>query len=471
MNIIPVILCGGSGSRLWPLSREQNPKPFLRLTDGLSLIQHAFIKAGLVGTMNQIITVANKELFFRVKSDFDELETLNGFNNTYILEPQGRNTAPAITLAALEAQKKFGDDVCLLVLAADHLIEGDEAFINAINTAAELAKNNKIVTFGIKPTAPETGYGYIHYTGNEVKAFVEKPDKKTAQNYLTSGEYLWNSGMFCFMPELFLQELANSRNDILATTQHAFNTANVQTIGDVVQIYLNDDFVKIPSESIDYAVMEASKNINVVPCEFSWSDVGSWTSLADVWDKDDSGNVIQGEVIIKDVKNSVFYSEHRLIAGIGLQDLIVIDTDDAILIADRNQCQDVKAIYTQLKDSNHETYKIHTTAHRPWGTYTILEEAEGYKVKRIVVYPNAKLSLQHHHHRSEHWTVIRGQAEVVNGKQTLLLSANQSTYIQQGDIHRLTNIGTDNLVLIEVQCGGYLGEDDIVRHQDDYQRV
>lgn len=471
MNIIPVILCGGSGSRLWPLSREQNPKPFLRLTDGLSLIQHAFTKAGLVGTMNQIITVANKELFFRVKSDFDELEELGNFKNTYILEPEGRNTAPAITLAALEAQKQFGDDVCLLVLAADHLIEGDEAFINAINTAAELAKNNKIVTFGIKPTAPETGYGYIHYTDNEVKAFVEKPDEKTAQNYLTSGEYLWNSGMFCFMPELFLQELANSRNDILATTQHAFNTANVQTIGDVVQIYLNDDFVKIPSESIDYAVMEASKNINVVPCEFSWSDVGSWTSLADVWDKDDSGNVIQGEVIIKDVKNSVFYSEHRLIAGIGLQDLIVIDTDDAILIADRNQCQDVKAIYTQLKDSNHETYKIHTTAHRPWGTYTILEEAEGYKVKRIVVYPNAKLSLQHHHHRSEHWIVITGQAEVINGKQTLLLSANQSTYIQQGDIHRLTNIGTDNLVLIEVQCGGYLGEDDIVRHQDDYQRV
>lgn len=471
MNIIPVILCGGSGSRLWPLSREQNPKPFLRLTDGLSLIQHAFTKAGLVGTMNQIITVANKELFFRVKSDFDELEELGNFKNTYILEPEGRNTAPAITLAALEAQKQFGDDVCLLVLAADHLIEGDEAFINAINTAAELAKNNKIVTFGIKPTAPETGYGYIHYTDNEVKAFVEKPDEKKAQNYLTSGEYLWNSGMFCFMPELFLQELANSRNDILATTQHAFNTANVQTIGDVVQIYLNDDFVKIPSESIDYAVMEASKNINVVPCEFSWSDVGSWTSLADVWDKDDSGNVIQGEVIIKDVKNSVFYSEHRLIAGIGLQDLIVIDTDDAILIADRNQCQDVKAIYTQLKDSNHESYKIHTTAHRPWGTYTILEEAEGYKVKRIVVYPNAKLSLQHHHHRSEHWIVITGQAEVINGKQTLLLSANQSTYIQQGDIHRLTNIGTDNLVLIEVQCGGYLGEDDIVRHQDDYQRV
>lgn len=471
MNIVPVILCGGSGSRLWPLSREQNPKPFLRLTDGLSLIQHAFTKAGLVGNVNQMITVANKELFFRVKSDFDELEELGNFKNTYILEPEGRNTAPAITLAALEAQKQFGDDVCLLVLAADHLIEGDDAFRQAITQAASLANTHKIVTFGIQPTAPETGYGYIHYAGNDVKQFVEKPNEATAQQYLASGEYLWNSGMFCFQPKLFLQELAQSRDDILQASTQAYNNANVQTIGEVTQIYLNDDFAKIPSESVDYAVMEKSKNISVVPCQFSWSDVGSWTSLADVWEKDDFGNVVQGEVVIKDVKNSVLYSEHRMIAGIGLEDLIIIDTDDAILIADRHKCQDVKAIYNQLKDSKHEAYKIHTTAHRPWGTYTVLEEAEGYKVKRIVVYPNAKLSLQHHHHRSEHWIVVVGEAEVVNGDQTLHLTANQSTYIKQGDIHRLINVGTENLVLIEVQCGSYLGEDDIVRHQDDYQRA
>lgn len=471
MLLVPVILCGGSGSRLWPLSREQNPKPFLRLTDGLSLIQHAFTKAGLVGNADQIITVANKELFFRVKSDFDELEELSNVKNTYILEPEGRNTAPAITMAALEAQKQFGDDVCLLVLAADHLIDGDEKFSQAITKAVELAKNNRIVTFGIEPTAPETGYGYIHFAGNEVKQFVEKPNETTAKQYVSSGEYLWNSGMFCFQPKLFLQELEQSRSDILQATTQAYEKANVQKIGDVTQIYLTEEFASIPSESVDYAVMEKSKNISVVPCQFGWSDVGSWTSLAEVWQKDNFGNAVKGEVIIKDVRNSVLYSDHRLIAGIGLEDLIVIDTDDAILIADRNQCQDVKAIYTQLKDSNHESYKIHTTAHRPWGTYTVLEEAEGYKVKRIVVYPNAKLSLQHHHHRSEHWIVVTGEAEVVNGDQTLHLTANQSTYIKQGDIHRLTNIGSENLVLIEVQCGSYLGEDDIVRHQDDYQRV
>lgn len=471
MNIVPVILCGGSGSRLWPLSREQNPKPFLRLTDGLSLIQHAFIKAGLVGNAKQIITVANKDLFFRVKSDFDELEDLSNFKNTYILEPEGRNTAPAITIAALEAQKKFGDEVCLLVLAADHLIDGDEKFIQAITKATELAQQNKIVTFGIEPTRPETGYGYIHYEGNNVKAFVEKPNEATAQQYIKSCEYLWNSGMFCFQPKLFLQELSKSRDDILQASQQAYYNATVQIIDNVVQVFLNEDFIQIPSESVDYAVMEKSKNISVVPCQFVWNDVGSWISLADVWEKDESGNTVQGEAILKDVKNSVFYSKHRLIAGIGVEELIVIDTDDAILIADKNKCQDVKDIYAQLKNSDHETYKLHTTVHRPWGTYTILEEAEGYKVKRIIVYPNAKLSLQHHHHRSEHWIVIAGNAEVVNGEKILQMNINDSTYIKQGDIHRLTNIGTEDLVLIEVQCGKYLGEDDIVRHQDDYQRV
>lgn len=472
MKILPVILCGGSGSRLWPLSREQSPKPFIRLTDGLSLIQHAYQKALLVGTTDQIITVANKELFFRAKSDFDELECDENYKNDYILEPEGRNTAPAIAIAALHAYQKYGDDVCLLVLAADHLIDGDDAFVSAIHQATQLAEQGKLVTFGIKPTKPETGYGYIQYRGNDVTQFVEKPNLTTAEQYLASGDYLWNSGMFCFKPNVFLQELKQHRPQMYQSAEKAYQTANKQVLEATEQIGLiKEDFSIIDDESIDYAVMENSDKIAVVPCDFSWNDVGSWDSLAEVMQKADDGNVIVGEANLKNVKNSMIFSQQRLVAGIGLEDLIIVDTDDAILIVQRNQCQDVKTIYNELKAKNHDAYKIHTTAHRPWGTYTILDEANGYKVKRIVVYPNAKLSLQHHHHRSEHWIVVTGTAEVVNGEQTLQLSANQSTYIKKGDIHRLINTGSEDLVLIEVQCGDYLGEDDIVRHQDDYARI
>lgn len=471
MKILPVILCGGSGSRLWPLSREQNPKPFIRLTSGFSLIQHAYKKAHLVGTTNQIITVANRELFFRAKSDFDELEFDDNYSNDYILEPEGRNTAPAIAMAAIHAQEKYGDDVCLLVLAADHLIQGDELFIDAIQQAAKLAEDEKLVTFGIKPTKPETGYGYIQYSANTVKKFVEKPDLATADDYVSSGEYLWNSGMFCFKPNVFLEELKKYRSKMFDSAQEAYHSANKEKFEEAEQINLIEEtFGHLEDESVDYAVMENSQKIAVVPCEFNWNDVGSWDSLAAAMSQSDESNVVVGETVLKDVSNSMVFSKERLIAGIGFEDLIIIDTDDAILIMNRNQSQDVKKIYNELKEQNHDAYKIHTTAHRPWGTYTILDESNGYKVKRIVVYPNAKLSLQHHHHRSEHWIVVAGTAEVVNGEQTLKLTANQSTYIKQGDIHRLINIGEDNLVLIEVQCGDYLGEDDIVRHQDDYAR-
>lgn len=472
MKILPVILCGGSGSRLWPLSREQNPKPFIRLNDGLSLIQHAYQKAHLVGTANQMITVANKALFFRAKSDFDELEFGDNYQNDYILEPEGRNTAPAIAMAAIHAQKKYGNDVCLLVLAADHLIQGDEFFIDAIEQATKLAEKNKLVTFGIKPVKPETGYGYIHYEGNNVNRFVEKPDLTTAESYVACGEYLWNSGMFCFKPDVFLTELALHRPAMYQSAISAYELSQQQASNDVEQVSLTQDaFGKLEDESVDYAVMENSQKVAVVPCHFNWNDVGSWDSLATAMDSTQEGNVIIGETLLRDVSNSMLFSKQRLIAGIGFEDLIIIDTDDAILIVNRNQSQDVKNIYNELKAQNHEAYKIHTTAHRPWGTYTILDEANGYKVKRIVVYPGAKLSLQHHHHRSEHWIVVAGKAEVVNGEQTLQLSANQSTYIKQGDIHRLINIGEEDLVLIEVQCGDYLGEDDIVRHQDDYART
>lgn len=472
MKILPVVLCGGSGSRLWPLSREMNPKPFIRLVDGLSFIQHAYQKAALVGNIGQMITVTNKELLFRAKADFEELAIAENFQNDYILEPQGRNTAPAIAMAALHAKRNYGNDVCLLILAADHLMRGDEEFIQAIKQAANLAAQNQLVTFGIKPHKPETGYGYIHYNGNTVNQFVEKPDLKTATQYLASGDYLWNSGMFCFRPEILLTALEQYRPTMYQGVIAAYEAAKVSNVADSQQIALQmDTFGALDDESIDYAVMENSDQIAVVPCAFSWSDVGAWDSLSEVMDKGDDSNVTVGDVLLKNSKGLTVFGEDRLIAAVGLEDLIIVDTDDAVLVINRHQSQDVKKIYNELKSQNRDTYKIHTTAHRPWGTYTILDEQAGYKVKRIVVYPGAKLSLQHHHHRSEHWIVVTGEAEVINGEQTLRLSRNESTHIKQGDIHRLINVGNENLVLIEVQCGDYLGEDDIVRHQDDYART
>lgn len=475
MNILPVILCGGSGSRLWPLSRENDPKPFIRLDDGLSLIQHAYQRAIKVGNLGKVITVASQDLMFRVKADFEELN-FTEWQNDYILEPIAKNTAPAITMAALHAQSLYQDDVCLLVLAADHLIEDDHNFYQAVANSMELAMQDKLVTFGIRPDRVETGYGYINYRGNVVKKFVEKPTYDIATEYINSGNYLWNAGIFCFKPSVYLAELEKSNPEILTKSKMVYtnvdrkkcsmNTSNQIT-------FCHENFEQIPEDSVDYAVMEHSDRIAVVPCDFKWSDVGSWDSLALSLPKDECNNAIfEGcECIISNVHNSFLFSKEKLIVGVGLQDLVVVDTPDALLIANRNDSQEIKKIYQQLKADNNECYKIHRTAHRPWGTYTILDEANGYKVKRIVVYPQQRLSLQHHHHRSEHWIVVKGLAEVVNGDQTIRLSENQSTYIKQGDVHRLVNIGQEPLVLIEVQCGSYLGEDDIVRHQDDYART
>lgn len=467
MKILPVVLCGGSGSRLWPLSREQDPKPFVRLGDDLSLIQHAYQKASLVGNLEKILTVTNKELVFRARSDFDELEI--PFDNDCILESEVKNTAPAITLAALYAKARYGSDVCLLVLAADHKIDGDDLLVNTVKQAVDLASNDKLVTFGIKPTKPETGYGYIHFEGNAVKNFVEKPDLDTAQKYVDSGEYLWNAGMFCFKPDVYLSELKQHRPETYKLCQKIYDTMKVTD--DNSQLFVDAEiFKELKDESVDYAVMENSDRISVVPCQFSWSDVGSWDSLAQTLDKVDGNALIGEEHIIYDSENCLFFSKQKMIAGIGLKDLVVVDTPDALLVAHKDQSQQVKKVFNQLKAKNHESHKLHTTAHRPWGTYTILDENVGYKVKRIEVYPGQRLSLQHHHHRSEHWIIVQGKAEVVNGDETVQLGVNQSVYIPQGNIHRLVNIGTELLVMIEVQCGGYLGEDDIVRHQDDYAR-
>lgn len=475
MNILPVILCGGSGSRLWPLSRENDPKPFIRLDDGLSLIQHAYQRAIKVGNLGKVITVASQDLMFRVKTDFEELN-FTEWQNDYILEPIAKNTAPAITMAALHAQSLYQDDVCLLVLAADHLIEDDHNFYQAVANSMELAMKDKLVTFGIRPDRVETGYGYISHQGSVVEKFVEKPTYDMATEYINNGNYLWNAGIFCFKPSVYLSELEKSNPEILTKSKTAYANINKNecSVNTSYQIkFSQDDFEKIPESSVDYAVMEHSDRIAVVPCGFKWSDVGSWDSLSLSLPKDECDNAIFGgsECIISNVHNSFLFSKEKLIVGVGLQDLVVVDTPDALLVANRNDSQEIKKIYQQLKSDGNECYKIHKTAHRPWGTYTILDEHDGYKVKRIVVYPQQRLSLQHHHYRSEHWIVVKGLAEVVNGEQTICLAENQSTYIKQGDIHRLVNIGEEPLVMIEVQYGDYLGEDDIVRHQDDYARI
>lgn len=468
MRILPVILCGGSGSRLWPLSREKDPKPFVRLNEGLSLIQQAFQKASLVGNLGKILTVANKELEFRVQSDFDELQL--SFDHDLILESEAKNTAPAITLAALHAKACYGEDVHMLILAADHIIEGDDLFIQAVKQAVDLSKEGKLVTFGIKPQKAETGYGYIRYENNIVKSFVEKPDLVTAQAYLDSGEYLWNSGMFCFRPDVYLDELKKYRPEMLAICQDVYDEMSFGNNCSKLSV-LADKFCQLADESVDYAVMENSDKIAVVPCQFAWSDVGSWDSLATSLAGESKNVLIGQEHIVYDSENCLFFAKDKLIAGIGLKDLVIVDTDDALLVAHRHQAQDVKKVYNELKNKNCDRHKLHTTVHRPWGTYTILDEGLGYKVKRIEVYPAQRLSLQHHHHRSEHWVVVQGKAKIVNGDKEEYLKPNQSAYIPQGNIHRLINVGSELLVMIEVQCGDYVGEDDIVRHEDDYARI
>ena len=362
MKVLPVVLCGGSGSRLWPLSREKDPKPFVKLKDDLSLIQHAYKRAGDCGNVGKVLTIANKDLSFRVKSHFDEL-ALAGVQNINMLEPCAKNTAPAITMAALYAKAVYGDDVCLLVLAADHLIDGDELFNQAVKIGVNLAEQGKLVTFGIKPKRPETGYGYILHQGDSVLKFVEKPDAKTAQEYLDNGNYLWNSGIFCFMPSVFLAELQVHCPEMFAELSAVYDSiAQDELSENTNQINIPEEtFAKVTEDSIDYAVMERSEKVAVVPCGFEWSDVGSWDSLARAFDDNDN-NVIFGEEcehILNNVHNSFIYAKDRMVAVIGVKDLVIVDTDDALLVADRHQSQEIKKVYQELKNKDSEQYKLH----------------------------------------------------------------------------------------------------------------
>lgn len=471
MNLIPTILCGGAGSRLWPVSRELHPKPFIRLADGQSLLQKAFMRGAQLHSVKEILTVTNRELLLKSKEEFNEVNHTDT-PTSFILEPFGRNTAAAITAAALEVKKTYGETAILLVLAADHLITDQDAFQNAVHSATQLAQEGKLVTFGMNATTAETGYGYIEADGNTVLRFVEKPSLEKAQEYIASGRYLWNSGMFCFTAGTLLQQMDKYCPDILAATKICIDKSRRSKGQTSAQIELEPtSFKNVSDNSIDYALMEKSSEVAVVPCNFGWSDIGSWNTLADLIKPDDNGNRLEGNVLLHDVHDCYIKSNHRLIGAVGIENIVVIDTPDALLVADKSCVQDVKKIYAQLKAQDHEVHKLHRTVFRPWGTYTVLEEGEGFKIKRIVVNPGASLSLQMHRHRSEHWVVVSGAAKVTNGDRVINIKTNESTYIPAGNKHRLENITDAPVVMIEVQSGDYVGEDDIVRFEDVYGRV
>ena len=465
MKVIPVILSGGVGSRLWPLSREFYAKQCLPLVDKeYSLLQQTLLRTRSLEVADPIV-VCNEVHRFLIAQ---QLQAIGVKKSSIVLEPKGRNTAPAIALAALEAMRSESDDALMLVLPADHVIRDLAAFESSIKQAVELAKEDVLVTFGVQPTRPETGYGYIRSAGNfSVAEFVEKPNLEKAKAYLASGDYLWNSGMFLFRAKAFLDELAVHRDDIF----QAVNSAYQQRTEDLDFVRIDADlFAQCPEESIDFAVMEPTKKAKVVPYAGDWSDIGAWDALYNYADKDSDNNVLVGDVMSEGAQNCFIRSESRLIAAVGVQDLVIVETADAVLVMDKNNAQDVKKIVKRIKAEGREEHMYHTTVHRPWGTYQIVDVGDRYKVKRIMVKPGEKLSVQMHHHRAEHWVVVSGTAKVLNGEQEILLTENESTYIPVGVVHALENPGKIPLELVEVQSGSYLGEDDIMRFSDRYGR-
>lgn len=468
--ILPVIVAGGTGSRLWPLSRQLNPKQFLPLADAeMSMLQATILRLrGLAAATPQLI--CNEQHRFLAA---EQLRQLDMEHASILLEPVGRNTAPAIALAALQACKD-GQDPVLLVLAADHLIQDVPAFHASIQSALPLAQDGKLVTFGVVPDRAETGYGYIEKGpavgtgGFAVNRFVEKPDLATACDYLASGNFFWNSGMFMFQASRYLHELERFQPQILAACRNALEGGTQDMHFTRVD---SDVFAACPDDSIDYAVMEKTADAVMVPLDAGWSDIGSWSALWDVSPKDAHGNVFKGDVLSHASQNSYVHAESRLVTLVGVDDLVVVETKDAVLVAHKDKVQDVKKIVEQIKNGSRQEHVNHREVYRPWGMYDSIDNGHRYQVKRITVKPGAKLSVQMHHHRAEHWIVVSGTAKVTNGERTYLVCENESTYIPIGQIHALENPGVINLELIEVQSGSYLGEDDIVRFEDKYGRA
>ncbi len=456
--MINVILCGGSGTRLWPISRTYLPKQFIKMFD-LSLFQMTVDRNR--DLCYKEVIVSNEELYFIA---LDQMEEMGIRGGEFLLEPVGRDTAAAIALAAFSVDP----EEILLVTPSDHLIKDKDAYKDAVLKAKEFAKEGFLVTFGIKPESAHTGYGYIEAKGNDVLSFKEKPDLKTAKEYLKRGGFYWNSGIFCFQAGVFLKELEKHAFEIYEMSKRAFERSKRRE--DIVRICLKD-MEQIPKNSIDYAVMEKSDRVKVVPVSMGWSDLGSFDSLYKELKKDKEGNAVKGEVIVKNSKNNLFYGElKRVICAIDIEDLLVIDSEDALLIMPKNSSQKVKEVVNELKERGSSIVDYHKQVYRPWGHFSVLEEEDGYKIKRIVVKPGKRLSLQKHYHRSEHWIVVSGTALIVNGEKEILVRENESTYIPIGQEHRLSNPGKIDLILIEAQVGRYLKEDDIVRLEDDFKR-
>jgi len=465
--IVPVILAGGSGTRLWPLSRKLHPKQFIKLIGETTLFQEAILR--LPELVEKPLVICNEEHRFLTA---EQLRQIDRLASSIILEPVGKNTAPAIALAALKSIKN-NENVILLVLSADHLIQDVEKFHQAIESAKKQAEKDKLVTFGIVPNKVEMGYGYIKGDVSQdedyynIDEFVEKPDYKTAQKYVDSGKYFWNSGMFMFKASIYLQELEKFEPEILTSCKKSCQTEYKDK--DFIRLR-NDEFRQCPEQSIDYGVMEHTEGAMVVPLDANWSDIGSWDALWDAKNKDSNGNVSEGDVILNGVKNTYTYSSNRLVSAIGVSDLVIVDTQDALLIADKNHSQNIKNIVNQLKKENRSEAENHRKVLRPWGYYDSIDVDDGFQVKRILVNPGAKLSLQKHQHRAEHWVVVKGVATITRGDDVFVLKENQSTYIPKGEVHRLENTEETDLEIIEIQTGDYLGEDDIIRLEDDYQR-
>ncbi len=469
--LVPVILSGGSGSRLWPVSRHLFPKQFHDLTGTATLLQQTVKRACQVASKDRVMVLCNEDHRFLVS---DQLMNSGAYEVEIVLEPKALNTAPAITVAALHARQLYGV-VNLLVLPSDHLIVSDEKFRNATEIAAHNASQGKLVTFGIVPDRPETGYGYIRRgkvldgdCGFEVDQFLEKPSQAVAEGLVQSGDYYWNSGMFVFRNDIYLDEIKRWRPEIyqrcVEATENITRDTKFTRIDPV-------PFSKCQNDSIDYAVMENTKNAVVVPLDTTWSDVGSWSQLEKVMSSDEEGNVTQGDIIIRDVKNSYIRAEQRLVAAIGIDNVIIVETDDAVLVADKDRDQDVKAIVQELNDRSRTEAMVHTKVYRPWGCFQTLDSGNGFQVKRLVINPGASISLQLHRQRSEHWVVVSGVANVTCGDETLILKPNESTYIPVDTKHKLENLSEVPLEVVEVQTGPYLGEDDIVRFEDEYGRV
>lgn len=479
--LIPVIMAGGSGTRLWPLSRGLFPKQFLTLQGTHTMLQNTILRLDEIQCAPPLV-ISNESHRFLVAEQLRELNLLSG---NIILEPVGKNTAPAIALAAIQALKHVdaenSEDPLLLVLAADHVIKDEKTFCSAVNQAIPYALAGKLVTFGIVPTGPETGYGYIRrgdtqplhgYNDNlalayRVAQFVEKPDLQTAQGYVARGDYYWNSGMFLFRASRYLDELKQFRQDIYQACQQAMQV--IEPDLDFVRVN-KDAFMQCPDDSIDYAVMEKTADAVVVPMDAGWSDVGSWSSLWDISEKDSEGNVHQGDVLSHNSRDNYVFAESSLVTTVGVDNLVVVQTKDAVLVAARDQVQDVKKIVEQIKAAGRSEHHVHREVYRPWGKYDSIDQGERYQVKRLSIKPGEQLSLQMHHHRAEHWVVVQGTAKVTCGDKSLLLSENQSFYVPLGMKHSLENPGKIPLEVIEIRSGSYLAEDDIERFWDKYGR-